>query len=108
MFDWLKTRLTEIIQWVADLWVDIFKAAWDVIKDGISWCFDALLGIVITAANGIDVSGMTGWGSSWSGLSSDILNVLGLLGAGTAAGIIVTAVGIRLVLQLVPFTRLGS
>ena len=44
----------------------------------------------------------------WSSMPEEIINILGLLGVGPACGIIVAAIAIRLVLQLIPFTRLGS
>ena len=108
MFDWLKQKLNDIVQWFSDLAVEVFKAAWDFLKDGICWCFEQVLGVAVSAANSIDVSGMQDWGQSWGTLPGDILNVMGLLGVGTASGIIITAVLIRLLLQLIPFVRLGS
>jgi len=108
MLDWLKQRLVDIIQWFSDIFVAIFKSLWDMIKDAFCWILEQLLGIVTSALNSLDVSGLSNYATSWSGLPSEILNVMGLLGFGTAAGIITAAVVIRFILQLIPFVRWGS
>lgn len=95
-------------EWTIDLVKSIFLAAWDFVKDGVSWAFDGLLGIVVSALNSLDVSGVSNLSGAWSGLPAEVLNVLGLLGIGQASAVILAAIGIRLLLQLIPFTRLGS
>lgn len=77
------------------------------IKDAFAWLVEQVLDVVISAVSAIDVSGLEGV-EGWGSLPSEIINVLGLLGIGAASGVIVATIGIRLVLQLVPFTRLGS
>lgn len=104
---WLKGAIVNLVNWFAGLFKNVFVALWDILKDVFSWLLEQLFDVVIYAVSSIDVSGLSsveGWGS----LPSEIINVLGLLGVGAASGVIVTAIGIRLVLQLVPFTRLGS
>ena len=64
--------------------------------------------VVVSAVGAVDVSAMSSAGSWWSGLPSEILNMLGLIGFGQAMGIIGAAIAVRLVLQLIPFVRLGS
>lgn len=105
--DWLKQALVDMLKWIGDLFKDVFKAAWDIIKDAFAWLVEQILDVVISAVSAIDVSSLEsvqGWGE----LPSEVLNVLGLLGIGAASGVIVAAIGIRLVLQLIPFVRLGS
>lgn len=105
--DWLKQALVDMLKWIGDLFKSVFVALWDIFKDIFSWIFDQLLDVVISAISAIDVSALekvVGWGD----LPSEIINILGLLNIGAASGIILSAIGIRLVLQLVPFTRLGS
>ena len=104
---WLKQALVDMLKWMGELFKDVFKAGWDMVKDAFAWLFEQILDVVISAISAIDVSGLEsvqGWGE----LPSEILNVLGLLGIGAASGVIVAAIGIRLVLQLIPFVRLGS
>lgn len=108
MLDWLKQRLLQIVEWFGALWKDAFDATWLMIKDAASWLVDQLLGLVVGAANLLDVSGLTSYVQEWGNVPAEVMNVLALLGIGTASAIIISAVGIRLVLQLIPFTRLGS
>jgi hypothetical protein len=56
----------------------------------------------------IDVSTLASYTGNWGSLPGDIVNIMGLLGFGDAANIIMTAISIRLLLQLIPFVRLGS
>jgi phage-related protein len=107
-FSKLWQKVSDVLEWCVDLIKDIFTAAWDFAIDAVCWAFDGLLGIIVSAVNAIDTSGVSGAGSAWGGLPAEVTNVLGLLGIGEAASIIVAAIGIRLVLQLIPFTRLGS
>lgn len=108
MVDWLKIRLIEIVAWFLQLAKDSFAAIWDVIKDAFCWILEQLLTLAVSAANSLDLSGLQTYITAWGDLPGDIINVMGLLGAGEAAGIISSAVIIRLILQLIPFTRLGS
>lgn len=118
MLSWLKGTIAQIVQlfndtitsilkWFSDLFVSIFKAAWDLLSDLISWVIDKLLDIVIAAANEMDFSALQGFAPAGS-LPSEILNVMQLCGVGSAVSVITVAIGIRLTLQLIPFTRLGS
>lgn len=108
MVDWLKVRLVQIIEWFLQLAKDSFSAIWDVIKDAFCWILEQLLTLAVSAVNMLDLSGLQSYTTAWGNLPSDIINVMGLLGAGEAASIIAAAVAIRLVLQLIPFVRLGS
>ena len=108
MLDWLKQRLADIVGWFADLFVAIFKAFWDFCTDAVCWVFEGLWSIAVSVAGSIDVSGLTGYAGNWGSLPGDIINVMGLLGFGEAAAIIISAVTVRLLLQLIPGVRFGS
>jgi len=108
MFDWFKHRIVEVVQWFSDLFVAVFSALFDLLKDAICWVLEQFLHIAVNLLGSIDVSGLTGYSGAWGSLPADIINIMGLLGFGPAAAIIVSASLIRLYLQLVPFTRLGS
>ncbi|MOA59084.1 hypothetical protein D3C78_1836160 [compost metagenome] len=56
----------------------------------------------------VDTSGIDASLGAWGAIPAEVLNVLGLLGAGEAVAIIISAIGVRMLLQLIPFTRLGS
>jgi hypothetical protein len=107
-FTMLFAKIAAVLTWIGKLWIAIFVAVWDVCKDAFSWLFEQVLKVAVTAIGALDVSGLQGYASSAGSLPGDLLNVLGLLGVGTAISIISAAIAIRLVLQLIPFTRLGS
>jgi hypothetical protein len=104
----ILSKLAAAVAWIGKLFVAVFKAAWDLLTDLFVWSFDSVLGLASSALTAIDVSGMTSAGQWWGTMPAEIMNMLGLTGFGIAMGIIVSAIGIRLVLQLIPFTRLGS
>lgn len=107
-FTALLAKFSAVLVWFGKLWVAIFVALWDLIRDAFCWPFEQLLGIVQTAVESIDVSGVSGNLGVWGSLPGEVLNILGLLGLGTAISIITAAIAVRLVLQLIPFVRLGS
>lgn len=107
-FTTLFSKISAAVGWFGDLFVAVFVSLWDLLKDAFSWLFDQSLSVVVSAVSSLDVSGMSSYALSAGSLPASILNVLSLLGVGTAIGIITAAIGIRLVLQLIPFTRLGS
>lgn len=107
-FNILFAKIAAVVAWFGSLFVAVFVAIWDLIADAFSWLFDQCMKVAIAAIQGIDVSALSSNLNSWGSLPADLLNVLGLLGVGTAVSIITAAIGIRLVLQLIPFTRLGS
>lgn len=104
----LIAKLVAAVKWVGELFKAVFVAAWDFIRDAFVWIFDELLKLVVSAMGSLDVSGMSSAGQWWGGLPSEILGMLGLVGFDIAMALIISAIGIRLVLQLIPFTRLGS
>lgn len=93
--------------WLWGLVKNVFTALWDVVVDGICYIADKGLSFVVDMLSAIDVSGIQGVGS-WAALPAEMINVLGLIGFGSAMAIIGTAIVIRLGLQLIPFVRLGS
>ena len=108
LLNWLKTVFDKLFTWLGESFVAIFKAAWDFLGDGVCWVLDELLGLAVTAANALDLSGLQGHGSDWMVMPAEIINIMQLAGLGTASAIVIAAIGIRLILQLIPFTRLGS
>jgi len=37
MFDWLKHRIVDVVQWFSDLFVAVFTLLWNLLKDSIFW-----------------------------------------------------------------------
>ncbi len=104
------------MQWFIDLFTNLkefllslFASLAEVFKISVYWLFnllmnivDSLINVVMTLLSPIDISQyMTGFpsGAAW---------VLGQIGVPQALVMIVASLGIRLLLQLIPFTRLGS
>lgn len=107
-FTMLLAKLAAMLEWVGRLFIAVFTAAWDFIRDAVCWPFEQVLKIVLSAVSAVDLTPVTTGLGQWGALPGEVLNIMGLLGVGQAASIIVGAIGIRLVLQLIPFTRLGS
>lgn len=106
-FTMLFAKISAVISWFSALFVAVFTAIWDVLTDLFCWGLEQILKVVSTAVQAIDFDGMATYGNNAT-LPAEILNILGLLGVGTAISIIVLAITIRLCLQLIPFVRLGS
>lgn len=104
---WAREVLDNWYKWVADVIKAVFKAVWDMFSDAVCYVIDKGFDIVKAGLDAVDVSSFSGIADGVQ-LPSEIINVMQLAGVGTASAIIVTAIGIRLVLQLIPFTRLGS
>lgn len=104
----ILAKIAAVVAWIGALTVAVFVAFWDLLRDVPAWMLEELMKIVSSSLGAIDVSAMQSLGSWWSAVPADVLNIMGLIGFGYAMGIVVTAIGIRLVLQLIPFTRLGS
>ena len=104
----LIAKVAGAVAWFGLLFVAVFVALWDLLKDGISWALEQVLKVATSAISGIDVSALSGFASSAGTLPASIMNILSLLHVGQAIGIITAAILIRLVLQLIPFVRLGS
>ena len=107
-FTMLFAKIAAVLVWVGQLFVKCWIAVWDLVRDAACWPFEQVMQICVTAVNAIDVSGLQTSAAGLGSLPGEVLNILGLLGVGTAISIITAAIGIRLVLQLIPFTRLGS
>ncbi len=107
-FTTLFSKIAAVVQWFADLAKAVFTAAWDLLKDGVCWVFESVLQLVATVIGSVPLEGITQNLAAFGSVPANVLEVLAALGMGTAFGIITAAIGIRLVLQLIPFTRLGS
>lgn len=107
-FTLLLAKIAALALWLGKLAVAVFAAFWLLSTDLGCWfveqCFDAAIALV----NQVDVSGFQQSIAAWGSLPAEVINILGLLKVGTAAAMIAAAIVIRVSLQLIPFTRLGS
>lgn len=97
-----------LAEWFFGLVKDVFTAVWDMAIDAVCFVLDETLDFVVSMVLSVDVGMFSGSLGTWSSLPSQVLNVIGLIGLGDCFAIIAAAIGIRLVLQLIPFVRLGS
>lgn len=119
-FDWILGKINDFIavlnrfiQAVWSLITDFFKSVmltlFDVLKDIVFWIFEQFFDLIIYALSGLDsLVQLIDITSLVSGLPDEVTNMMGLLGLGHCIGVIGIAIIIRILLQLIPFTRLGS
>lgn len=107
-FSMLLAKISALLGWIGALFVAAFAALWDLVKDAFAWLFEQVLKVAVSAIGAIDTSAIDAYAAQVGPLPAELLNILGLLGVGTAISIITAAIAIRLVLQLIPFVRLGS
>lgn len=105
--------ITRFVNWIGDLFVSIFKAAWDFLTDVFVWLFENLFKLVADVIGGVndtlDIAGLAAQVASlWNQIPPSVLQVLSAIGIGSALGIVVLGILIRMALQLIPFVRLGS
>jgi hypothetical protein len=100
--------IVESVGWIGELFVKVFTSLWDMVTDAFTWVFDSALGVVVSAIAAIPLGSIPSLADYWGSLPSEMLNMIGLLGIDYGMGIIATALGVRLALQLIPFVRLGS
>lgn len=105
-----------MLNWLAERWNDfvtfclsILLSVWDMFIDLLCFIFEQFLEIVVEM---LDTLG--GVFSSFSilnyvqALPSQMINIMSLVGVSEASSIIVSAILVRVTLQLIPFVRLGS
>ena len=86
-----------------------FAAFWLLGTDLGVWLFEQFMDLSIMILNSLgfdfDALNVTKY---MTVLPQETINMMGLIGIGQAMAIIIGAIGVRIVLQLIPFTRLGS
>lgn len=92
-----------------DFFYSLILSLQTIIKDIFIWFFDSVMGLAVMLLGGMgDVFSSLNVAQYINGIPSDVASVLSLIGLSEATGMIIIAITIRLMLQLVPFTRLGS
>lgn len=106
----------ELFNWLIDIWnllIDTFYriilSFYDMGQDGVCWVFESTLDIVISALGGLDgLFNTLNIVQYLNMIPADVRTFLNAIYFGQAVNMIVTALTIRIMLQLIPFTRLGS
>lgn len=102
---WFESVWNSFERWGKSLLLTVYEA----FKDIIFLFFELLLEILSAILNGLgslfDAIDLTQYISA---IPPEASNIMGLIGVGQAMSMIIAAIGIRIVLQLIPFVRLGS
>jgi hypothetical protein len=102
---WFSSVWTSFERWGKSLLLTL----WDMVTD--------MFYLILDLVSGATASILAGLSNSFENmdmlpaftfLSPEMANILGLIGVGQAISMIIASIGVRLVLQLIPFTRLGS
>lgn len=108
-FSQLLAKLVAQSAFLLALVVAAFAAFWLLGTDLGVWIFEQFMGLSIAILNSLsfdfDSLNVTKYITA---LPPETVNMMGLIGLGQAMAIIIGAIGVRIVLQLIPFTRLGS
>lgn len=107
-FSMLLAKLAAIAGWFGDLFVAVFVALWDIFRDVAAWVFEQVLSVAVLAVNGVSLDALTTNLPAFGEIPAQAMLVMSAIGLGQALAMIAASIGIRLVLQLIPFTRLGS
>ncbi|MBF9000485.1 VSK receptor [Vibrio nitrifigilis] len=105
MWDWIVELFNDLLEFFYKLFLSLV----DALKDLFAWVFDQIFDLIevvisyiMTLFAPFDLSELT------DSIPSTAAWVLSNIGLPNCLVLIATAIGIRLVLQLIPFTRLGS
>lgn len=97
--------------WTAakDFFYSLILSLQVIIKDAFIWLFESFMSLAVMILSGMgDMFAALNIAQYISAIPPDVQNIMALIGFGECMGMVIVAVGIRLLLQLIPFTRLGS
>lgn len=101
-------KIVAALKWIGQLFVKVFEALWDLLSDAACWVFEQALDVSLSVVQVLDFSAITQYVSTFGQLPGQVAEVLAACGLGSCMVIIAGAITTRLLLQLIPFTRLGS
>ncbi|MEL7595452.1 VSK receptor [Aeromonas veronii] len=105
MLDWFAKRWGDLLNFLYSLILSIY----DALHDFACFIFESLLNIVLTSLDALgSILSAMDVSQYLTFLPDEVKNTMALVGISDASVIIVTAITIRILLQLIPFTRLGS
>ncbi|SOZ97310.1 DUF2523 family protein [Cupriavidus taiwanensis] len=107
----ILAKFAALAGWLGTMAVAVFTAAWLFGTDLVCWIFEAFLKLTQTILDGLpgtDAFAALNPAQYINGAPADLVNMIGLMRLGEGLAIILGAIVIKLALQLVPFTRLGS
>lgn len=105
MLDWFANRWNDFIDFLWRLVLSVF----DMLKDFFFFIMESLLDVAVAMLdgvgalmNGLDVAQYI------SALPPETSHMLSQIGLSQAMGMVVTCIGVRFILQTIPFVRWGS
>lgn len=105
----LLAKIVAFAVWIGTLVVAVFAALWLIGQDGFCWIMEQLLkliqGILDSLPGDFELFNPAQY---INGLPAELVNMVGLCRVGESLAIILAAILIKLSLQIIPFTRLGS
>lgn len=108
-FSMLLAKIVAVVTWVGALAVAVFVAGWDFVRDAFTWVFEQLLDLAFALLGEFDFTTLNQYADSAFGdIPGDVIAVAQAVGIGPALTIVASALVIRVLLQLIPFVRLGS
>lgn len=105
-----------ILDWFANRWNDMIDFVWrivlslfDMLKDLFIWIVEQLSNLGLMVLEGVGVlSDSLDVASYWGLIPPETAYFLNIIGLSQAMGMIITCLGIRFILQMIPFVRWGS
>lgn len=99
-----------LVHWFFALVLAVINTVVSMLQDLFCWIVDQLLAVAVYVVGLFDFDFLqtTTFSDAVNQLPATMINVFWVLGLPVALGMVVVAIGIRLLLQLIPFVRLGS
>jgi hypothetical protein len=107
----ILAKFVALAAWFGALATAVFAALWLFGTDLVCWFLEGIFRVVQTVLNGLpgpDAFSALNPAQYLSGAPAELVNMVGLMRVGEGLAIILAAIAIKLVLQVIPFTRLGS
>lgn len=101
--------INPILEWFVQVIGFVLVGIFDMFKDLLIYCFEQIGTLIVAIMGTIPaIPGADLLQEYWMLIPVEARDLALRAGLGEASTIIITAIGIRLLLQLIPFVRLGS
>jgi hypothetical protein len=110
-FSAILGKVVALAVWIGKLFVAVFASIWDVLTDLVVWVFIGIFKLTQTVLDGLPGTAdfqLFNPANYIAGMPAEFTNMLALCRVGECFAIILAAILIKLTLQIIPFTRLGS
>nr|WP_199066962.1 DUF2523 family protein [Chromobacterium sp. ASV5] len=108
-FGQVLAKFVAMAAFILALAIAVIAALWLLGTDLGVWLFEQFMDLSIYILNSIQFDFNTLNVTKYiTALPPETQNMLGLIGVGQAIALIISAIAVRVLLQIIPFTRLGS